>query len=586
MRLHRLAFVVLSLLLSQCGSPQSQQSDVKVVGGKPAREYKFMAAVGGEDGEQFCGGSFIRSDLVVTAAHCVYQDREKMWVGAGVQRLSDLNENNRIPVEAIKIHPNYDPRSLHNDVALLFLDRKFIASHGITVEPILLQSTARLPESTVLSAVGWGNATSEGRYREDHLLEAELPLIGNDRCRRSGGDYASVRGDQLCAGHLSEGGVDTCYGDSGGPLFLRQGNAHRLVGIVSWGEGCAEPGKPGVYTRVSAFSDWIIQERAHYDHIGDEVEAHEIGNLVRMFCYQGLDVREKAQGDGVWYDAYRQFTAGDDFELAERDEENLAGLYCEFELPSGRTFSVFAADVKTANPMFVVKSMGAVWKAPAKGDLDFLMSCNKENSLSRIHFSQQDGYGSFLGSGQNFEFETVPTTADLSSSTELLTCQMQRTSYRYMMGMIGGEKRNFVEIESPLLSTRQVFELFPIQPENETRQTSPVNIQLMLENETSGRLAIKNISPKKIFGWQLSCNFQFSLNALSGEPVPVNHMGDLYQVQFSAADKRLGILPAQSSLEFQLESADSIDPADPLKKCTLNGFAVRLDGGDSEGQKG
>lgn len=584
MRRSRLAFVALAVFLSQCGSPKSQESDIKVVGGRLAKEYKFMAAVGGEDGQQFCGGSFIRSDVVVTAAHCVYQDHEKMWVSAGVQKLSDLNEDNRIPVEAVKIHPNYDPEHLHNDVALLFLDRKFIEDHRIEIESISFQNTGAFPESTEFSVIGWGNATSEGRYREDALQEAEVPMVTNEECRQSGGDYASIRNEQLCAGYLRDGGVDTCYGDSGGPLFLRQDRGNQLAGIVSWGEGCAEPGKPGVYTRVSSFAAWITHEMDRFDHLG-EIKPRDIGELIRTFCYAGIDVRENAEGDGVWLDAYRNFTAGDDFVSTTFGSQKTAGPYCAFRLPSGREFEVFAAGVETRKPFFVVKSAGEAWEGNVEGKLGFLMSCDREGVASRVQFSQQEAYGTFLYNVQRFAFDDFPTRENLSSAREREKCQMHRTSYRYLTKNKAGDIRDFLEIKSPLLAGTLAFELFRMAPENEAQQKPSLGLELIQEDKTSGRLHVKNLSSKKIFGWQLSCNFSFSLTDLFGKAVPTRNRGDFFQVQYSAADKRNGILPIKSSLGFRFESEAPIDVNDPTKKCTLNGFPVRLNVQSPKGQK-
>src|SRR5690606_27740469 len=108
--------IVFATLLSQCGRPIAASSDSPIIGGKPAREQGVMAAVGGEPGgRQFCGGAFIRKDVVVTAAHCVDDTHETFWVGVGIHDLKDLGAHNKVPVKAVKVHTafNWD---LQNDV--------------------------------------------------------------------------------------------------------------------------------------------------------------------------------------------------------------------------------------------------------------------------------------------------------------------------------------------------------------------------------------------------------------------------------------------------------------------------------------
>lgn len=101
-------------------------------------------------------------------------------------------------------------------------------------------------QATIL---GWGN-TSEGGQQADNLQKATLPVTSDDTCKGAYGKYNPVA--MMCAG-VPEGGVDTCQGDSGGPLVV----ANKLIGVTSWGEGCARPGKPGVYARVGAYYDDI-----------------------------------------------------------------------------------------------------------------------------------------------------------------------------------------------------------------------------------------------------------------------------------------------------------------------------------------
>ncbi|CAB3389065.1 Hypothetical predicted protein [Cloeon dipterum] len=94
----------------------------------------------------------------------------------------------------------------------------------------------------------------EGGSASDVLLKVDVPIFDYDQCNATYVDFGGVPSDQICAGIL-EGGIDSCQGDSGGPLFLAGGGA--VVGVASWGNGCANPFFPGVYTDVAQHLDWI-----------------------------------------------------------------------------------------------------------------------------------------------------------------------------------------------------------------------------------------------------------------------------------------------------------------------------------------
>ena len=107
-------------------------------------------------------------------------------------------------------------------------------------------------------ATGWGNQKETGVGTSSLvLLEVEVPMISTEKCQASY-PTKNVTDDMLCAGY-DEGGKDACQGDSGGPLFTCIGKRLVHVGITSWGEGCARPGKPGVYTKTAHYLDWIKQ---------------------------------------------------------------------------------------------------------------------------------------------------------------------------------------------------------------------------------------------------------------------------------------------------------------------------------------
>ncbi|GAD57496.1 trypsin precursor [Limimaricola cinnabarinus LL-001] len=151
---------------------------------------------------------------------------------------------------AIHVHPDWNPTTFDNDAALIQL-----ASDATMGEPVEMQTTdEQLPVGPRVRVTGWG-ATSMGGPGSDDLLFAEVPVITNEVCNEPASYDGAILPSMFCAGER-DGGVDACQGDSGGPVDGIIGSEDRVVGIVSWGQGCALRLKYGVYTRVSEISDW------------------------------------------------------------------------------------------------------------------------------------------------------------------------------------------------------------------------------------------------------------------------------------------------------------------------------------------
>lgn len=263
------AFLVAAAVYCQPALAQSPASAApRIIGGEPVAPGQNTYQVGllsaGEPNNfkaQFCGGTLIGTNWVVTAAHCI-----GALTARDIQVLTDTNKLDgsgvRHALRSVTVHPNFgdDPRSSDFDVAVLHLATP--AEPGLQhAELITLDQEQKLAEpGDIVLASGWGNTSTVSQKFPQTLRKVQLPVVSRADCNAETSYDGRITPRMLCAG-FPQGKKDTCQGDSGGPLVVAATKGGRrtwlLAGITSFGQGCAQPDFYGVYARVAVLRNWI-----------------------------------------------------------------------------------------------------------------------------------------------------------------------------------------------------------------------------------------------------------------------------------------------------------------------------------------
>lgn len=275
-----LKFIFLLLIMESSKADNTRM----VIGGNPVGQNTWPSVVAiktNSNGGFLCGGTLITPEWVLTAAHCIKGEVQGLYyeystndivVFSGTTKLDSKNGQNT-RVRRIVVHPNYNTKNGANDLALLRLEKK------LANETIPLYTNAYSP-STAAIVVGWdaSNPKFNNFYAKNTyslmMLQVTLPIVSNEICNLPKSYNGRVLDSMLCAGD-HDGKRDSC--DSGNPLFIRENNSYYQLGVSSMGDGCAKPGKYGIYTRISNYINWIQQiEKLPIDALPVEISAKPI----------------------------------------------------------------------------------------------------------------------------------------------------------------------------------------------------------------------------------------------------------------------------------------------------------------------
>lgn len=248
------SLLAMTLAGPTAAAPQPRETP-RIIGGGAAEtgQYPFMVSLQGlfygdtDHDRHFCGGTLISPSWVLTAAHCVQGNQPvALAVLGGAVALSTEATRRPSNVKAIHVHPAFNSgNSLEHDVALVQLTAPLADAQPVALR--LRPDASYLKPGRQFTVIGWGTMESGSDDYPTQLQTVQVPFVPFAQCQQA---YAGElkRGKVICAGRE---GVDSCQGDSGGPLMLRLRDGWTQFGIVSWGEGCALAGYPGVYARIA-----------------------------------------------------------------------------------------------------------------------------------------------------------------------------------------------------------------------------------------------------------------------------------------------------------------------------------------------
>lgn len=252
--------LVITVVVLSDAAQKPAQPNLRIVGGSPVNITKHphqisIRIVFNRNGvtRHTCGGSIITNRMVLTAAHCLFGRLSFRFMIIAGTSVRNGKGGVAIGVKRIFLHEKFAPGNFANDIAVLVLNGT-LPIDNIKMKPIKLIEE-RPPAGTKATVTGWG-FTREGGIASENLREVQVPILTNEDCKK---DYAAINGitnKMICAGFRGVGTKDACQDDSGGPLVVNG----ELVGIVSWGYGCARKNYPGVYTSVADYRDWIMQK--------------------------------------------------------------------------------------------------------------------------------------------------------------------------------------------------------------------------------------------------------------------------------------------------------------------------------------
>lgn len=581
-------------------SQQPEKVNLKpnIIGGKDAKNYPFMANLVSIDKESDkiylgCGGSFIHKRVIITAAHCVTgsSSTDKIHVVHNVRDKKDLSKALLIKVESIAIS-NPEPiwGDYKEDVALLFLEKYDESKLSQPVTPIALNPDIHFAQAgKLLTVLGWGNATSAGSIQKSKLQELDIPVIDHTYCKEVLGQ--KIKDSEFCAGYV-RGGQDTCQGDSGGPVFTTEFGPAGLIGIISWGNGCAQKNKPGVYASIAHNMEWIRQQLWLFSNQEKAPTEDILPTLILGSCYEKFNnpifshlAKDGEKKLGIDRGVFKiQPTS-----LGEKQDHYNLTNFCKFKSADG---SEVVVDSKISQDntelSFSIKvtkdKVTKTYFSNIENYTKTSLACENLN-FSLIKASKHSGQKLTLASLKNVSFEgeeaslkEIPT--DLK---KVEGCEFDKENMVSLYQSKSNEKY-YVELLAKNLENPDIKKYFAVSKNTETDIEAPAfELEFSANDEKTGTLTIRNnliYSDVEIYSWKLQCFFDFTL--VDGQNNRYESQADteyenIKYLDFDVNKSRYGMIPKNGEISFEYELKEPMTKENlETKLCFLNSSNTKL----------
>ncbi|MCX6107805.1 MAG: serine protease [Proteobacteria bacterium] len=570
--------------LLACKSTGRSGADLKVIGGSrvvAAQPYIVGLSEEASKGSFFCGGTYLGGNVVLTAAHCVANLSGQVYASIGVASADAAQKAPFAKVVGVVVHPDWGHvGDRDGDVALLFLDK---AATGLPSVPgIELDRVGVLGSGETLTAIGFGTISSIGVVMPGDLRQTDLQPVALNDCRSKSAFYKALSERQMCAAGTTDG-QDTCNGDSGGPLIAKRGGKAVLVGIISFGDGCGQRLKPGVYARVAAFSKWIddtiAADKAEPAVLSGGEPAAILGSMIKKYCYMQeplinqsvstigtVTIQRLAKPSA----SYKPITDAAEFLASRRDED--VKPWCQFETFGGIKLAV---DVVMSKPMLSSKiNQQLLLKRADTGAYLFDIGNDARYAFEKcpiqgppaiytVQYTTAD-QGFYVGTDQGVYKGAFSTKGANGLTDTLETCGSGGTE----ISLYSSADRTLLTLKLKLgrWANEQWVELtkLPDQPQ----------VDASLITLASGRhtLTLANNSPVGLYSWELSCPFDFTLTSEDHRTFKSQLGSDLhYKLRFEHPGQTLAQLDAGKQMQFGMEApaVNTLSEAD--SGCKING---------------